>query len=884
MTVSSHTEETNDQSPASSHTLSTDVVKEEGIELDIFQDSPTDSDPSLIPLPNSRPRTPNVWEEADLNLNRLFARPRSPRSIPVWKEEDLHLSLLFDRPASPQSLPLPHNRPPTPKMAQIPLPPRGDRRAPPFSGLPTALKRYFEDVGILCDQAGTPDVDRKAAAIRYLTTEDEEVWKTVPSFKDPQKGFADFQKEVEALYPGADERTRYTLADLERVSYTYARKNISTRAELGEYWREYTRVASFLISHNIASETEVNREFIKGFSGMLEKLVRSRLSHQQPTVRPSQAYNRKDVYEAADFVLDGVDSTGISNTAVPVKGETTESPAKVKAEPTDPILLLLQQQAQQQAAQAQQQAALLQSMQEMLKAQATQLQYVQSQVYNVSKAPSGSGSPALNLSTAPSPNGQTPSTTGYSYNRERRPGCMFCGNLIHQIRECPVVEQYIQAGRCERNANRQVVLPGQSWIPGWIKGDTLQERMDTWWKESGKPIPPLPPLRDAPPHQSVHIWELAEDQEVEIKVETALELEDMTPDEILEMAKAGLALQQIWAQEEEKGKKKVRFDAVEMPPRPAYKKPSAPKASTSGSTSKPSTPATPKSPSPAESSKSTGTTSSKDGLVYPPTRPKANEKPLPRTPQTRLQTPIESDTVAEEVLKRFLNISTSMTLGEVLACSEPMRNRLKERTTPKRVPVSGNFLGTEEEEQEILNISAENESRWSEKELGGLNRTVDGLLSASDAESLRCIYAELGNDGRKFEVLLDDGSSIVVVREDVWESLGVPMNARKQVRLETAGGQINTTLGLIENLQLWVGEVPIYVQAHVARNCPFEVLLGRPFDRFTALVKNNKVDGAQTITVTDPNSGEVSTVASYPRLPVSQRRRTVNEPLPRLGF
>ncbi|KJA18304.1 hypothetical protein HYPSUDRAFT_115371, partial [Hypholoma sublateritium FD-334 SS-4] len=57
--------------------------------------------------------------------------------------------------------------------------------------------------------------------------------------------------------------------------------------------------------------------------------------------------------------------------------------------------------------------------------------------------------------------------------------CNFCGGK-HFIRECEVVEEYTRAGKCRRNTEGKVVLPGGGFVPKATPGQFLKDRFDEW--------------------------------------------------------------------------------------------------------------------------------------------------------------------------------------------------------------------------------------------------------------------------------------------------------------------------------------------------------------------------------------------------------------------
>jgi hypothetical protein len=99
----------------------------------------------------------------------------------------------------------------------------------------------------------------------------------------------------------------------------------------------------------------------------------------------------------------------------------------------------------------------------------------------------------------------------------------------------------------------------------------------------------------------------------------------------------------------------------------------------------------------------------------------------------------------------------------------------------------------------------------------------------------------------------------------VADELGIKWNSEFTIEMESANRSLESTLGLARNIPFSCGKIIVYLQVHIMSNPAYKVLLGRPFDIVTeSLVKNDK-DGGQTLTLTDPNSGERCIMATYER-------------------
>ncbi|KAN0119068.1 hypothetical protein V8E52_004515, partial [Russula decolorans] len=77
--------------------------------------------------------------------------------------------------------------------------------------------------------------------------------------------------------------------------------------------------------------------------------------------------------------------------------------------------------------------------------------------------------------------------------------------------------------------------------------------------------------------------------------------------------------------------------------------------------------------------------------------------------------------------------------------------------------------------------------------------------------------------------VIDPGSQIIVMREDLAHEVGATINADRLLQMEGANGATNWTLGCAEYLPMCIRDISFTVHAHVVERAPFRLLLGRPF-------------------------------------------------------
>ena len=89
---------------------------------------------------------------------------------------------------------------------------------------------------------------------------------------------------------------------------------------------------------------------------------------------------------------------------------------------------------------------------------------------------------------------------------------------------------------------------------------------------------------------------------------------------------------------------------------------------------------------------------------------------------------------------------------------------------------------------------------------------------------LREIDAWVG--GRSFLALLDSGSSIVGIHEEVAKKLGLQYDVSSQLVMEDVNGGDASILGLCRELPIHIDQFTYHVQGHVVNPAPYEILLG----------------------------------------------------------
>jgi len=78
--------------------------------------------------------------------------------------------------------------------------------------------------------------------------------------------------------------------------------------------------------------------------------------------------------------------------------------------------------------------------------------------------------------------------------------------------------------------------------------------------------------------------------------------------------------------------------------------------------------------------------------------------------------------------------------------------------------------------------------------------------------------------------------------------------------MESANQTKNATMGVVENLVFDVGCGELLLQVQVVEEANYEVLIGRPFFALTSCKTQDRINGDQTLTLTNPNNGKEITI------------------------
>ena len=100
--------------------------------------------------------------------------------------------------------------------------------------------------------------------------------------------------------------------------------------------------------------------------------------------------------------------------------------------------------------------------------------------------------------------------------------------------------------------------------------------------------------------------------------------------------------------------------------------------------------------------------------------------------------------------------------------------------------------------------------------------------------------------------LLDPGSQIVVIQQDLAKEINAQVSPGLRIEMEGANSHTNWTLGCAESLSMQIGGIPFKLHAHVVERAPFRLLLGRPFTHQLLCCLEDLPSGKVEVSIRDP--------------------------------
>lgn len=683
-----------------------------------------------------------------------------------------------------------------------------DRSAPRFDGQPRSLKRFLDEIEILGRDCNVTEQDLITHTLRYLDSRDEEIWRGPALHARGDWGL--FKIKIITLYPGAEDEHRYTVTDLQIIAENQAAIPMRDRFQFGEYYRQFVTKSDWLLARGVISRREQSKLFLSGLHVDFRNQVRIQLRLSDPLHPLDDTWTMSDIERAARFLLNS-DNGGAPLALPSFVTQTTPS------YPTAPLIPTPRETFD------------MSSIEQFLVSD-TFLNKLAGKI----GGQNNSGDPSLQRNH-------------YSYNLPQTsqqrppPGCAFCWDPEHYIRNCNRLADYLKRGLCTRDNTNRICLPDGTLVTHQVApGRYIMERIDNWHRSRPAPPPTVqtnileaipihspssePSMTALPSHVASHF--------------NSTTVQDQQELEILE--RVTIAALKRRDQIENRSKATTKPKTNPTTSNPAQTKPTPNRGS---QISDQRTSAT----------KPTMIPSVAPSTPIPPTHPASQ-------PQYRYSTPIEDPVLTQNIIQRSLDTPISITIRELYSAAPEARKYIKDQLTTRRIPM-GPTAAVSALEQYPDDGDDTPHSTFTHQTLP----PPGPLVVANQVEELRTIPLEL-NGKLTVDAILDEGSQITAIRRDIWERLAFPLLSTQTMVMEAANSSKDSTLGLLRDLPARIGRSTFYLQVQVVENASYEMLLGRPFLTLTEARTHHYTNGDSHLTLVDPNTHDTFTIPTKPRI------------------
>ncbi|KAF9003208.1 hypothetical protein BDQ17DRAFT_1242178 [Cyathus striatus] len=267
----------------------------------------------------------------------------------------------------------------------------------------------------------------------------------------------------------------------------------------------------------------------------------------------------------------------------------------------------------------------------------------------------------------------------------------------------------------------------------------------------------------------------------------------------------------------------------------------------------------------------------------------------PKGPIYKHQAPVEATVEINRIVDKMMSQDAVLSHEELLAISPAYRKAYKDRISSKRIMIGNpdnindpKEKNSSQQDQNIKTVMLSSleqptaQVKTVDTEEGikqvwfigdpimqyletlPLSERDSAVFVARESENLRMVTCMV-NGIKEEEALLDSGSQIISMSKETADTCRISYNPDITVPMQSANGQVQKTCGLAQNVPFRFGTLTIYMQVHVVFDPPYKILMGRPFDCLTESEVKNYIDGAQSVTIKDPNTGERCVIPTYAR-------------------
>lgn len=170
------------------------------------------------------------------------------------------------------------------------------------------------------------------------------------------------------------------------------------------------------------------------------------------------------------------------------------------------------------------------------------------------------------------------------------------------------------------------------------------------------------------------------------------------------------------------------------------------------------------------------------------------------------------------ILNKVLQTPVTLQIGEVFGISKEMTHHLQDAIRPKK-PLTAH----------VQEITADG------------NEIPTSLFTRSKGTLIKL---RMACNGTPITAIIDTGSQLNIAHVDTWKNiLKCPMDITKSIKMNDANGGEGELHGYLSNVPLSCGKILTSANIYVGNKAPFELLLGRPWQRGNFVSIDERLDG-----------------------------------------
>lgn len=206
-----------------------------------------------------------------------------------------------------------------------------------------------------------------------------------------------------------------------------------------------------------------------------------------------------------------------------------------------------------------------------------------------------------------------------------------------------------------------------------------------------------------------------------------------------------------------------------------------------------------------------------------PAAPSKDEAPKLNPRVSELQNHVDPS----QILDKMLSAPVNLKVGEIMAVSKEMAQRMQEVLKPKSTK-----------------SAPEATSKWVYADEPTTDHGAATVAAFMPKTRGQLIKMTMFCEGVPIDTIIDTGSQLNICSKKVWQlCIKRPMDVTKQITMNDANGGEGTLSGFLGEVPLRCGDVLTYANIYIGEKAPFNLLLGRPWQRGNYITIDERLEG-----------------------------------------